>query len=365
MVITGGIYLAEYLSSEISRIVLEAIGASFRNPKESAFLLKFISEAKLAEKKRSQSEKAGRHIPAFLIASITADCNLTCTGCYARANNSCGGGLGQEDLPLEKWQDIFTQAKDLGVAFILLAGGEPLMRKDVVEAAAKMKSIIFPVFTNGTMIGEEYFDLFDKNRNLVPVISIEGDREQTDSRRGTGMYDTVMRVMEDFSRRGIFYGASITVTTENINTVSGDEFIRQLYDNGCKIVFFVEYVPVLSCSRGLAPGDPERQILEVRLRELRATYDDMIFLAFPGDEKDTGGCLAAGRGFFHINSRGGAEPCPFSPYSDINLREHSLLAALDSGLFQKLKDSGMLLGEHKGACLLFEKEKEVRELLEK
>jgi len=359
------INLAQYLSSEIKRIVVEALGASFKNPQETVFLLKYMSEAKIAENKRSKYEKAGQHIPAFLIASITTSCNLLCKGCYARANNSYGEGFEQKQLSDKEWQDIFSQAKELGIAFILLAGGEPLIRKDVIEWAAKYKSIVFPVFTNGTMIDEEYLELFDKNRNLVPVISIEGDREQTNSRRGDGVYEILTSVMEKFKHRGIFYGASVTVTTENIETVAGDEFIRKLYDNSCKIVFFVEYVPVLSCSQGLAPGDPERQILESRLAKLRAEYKDMIFLSFPGDEKDTGGCLAAGRGFFHINAHGGAEPCPFSPYSDINLKEHTLLEALNSGLFKKLNQSGMLLGEHKGACLLFEKEDEVKNLLEK
>lgn len=358
------INLAQYLSSEIKRIVLEALSASFKNPKESAFLIKYLKEAKLAEKKRTNYEKKGRHIPAFLIASITSGCNLQCKGCYARANNPCGDNLKQQELTCEKWRDIFSQAQELGVAFILLAGGEPLLRKEVIECAARFKSIIFPVFTNGTMIGEEYLALFDKNRNLAPVISIEGDREQTDSRRGEGIYEKLTDVMADFKRRGIFYGASITVTTDNIATVTSAGFIRQLYDNSCKIVFFVEYVPVLSCSEGLAPGDPEREILESRLTELREQYNDMLFLAFPGDEMDMGGCLAAGRGFFHINAYGGAEPCPFSPYSDISLKEHTLLDALNSGLFKKLNQSGMLLGEHKGACLLFEKENEVKKLLE-
>lgn len=52
-----------------------------------------------------------------------------------------------------------------------------------------------------------------------------------------------------------------------------------------------------------------------------------------GDEKSYGGCVAAGRGFFHINSHGGAEPCLFSPYSDINVRDTSLWEALKSKLF--------------------------------
>ena len=76
-------------------------------------------------------------------------------------------------------------------------------------------------------------------------------------------------------------------------------------------------------------------------------------------------CLAAGRGFFHISTVGGAEPCPFSPFSDTNLKDCSLLDALQSPLFKRLGEAKMLLGEHEGGCILFEKEEEVKKLLNK
>ena len=81
----------------------------------------------------------------------------------------------------------------------------------------------------------------------------------------------------------------------------------------------------------------------------------MVFVSFPGDEKSSGGCIAAGRGFFHINSHGGAEPCPFSPYSDINVRDTSLREAVNSKLFKSLIEDGLLEDDHKGGCILFEK----------
>ena len=71
-----------------------------------------------------------------------------------------------------------------------------------------------------------------------------------------------------------------------------------------------------------------------------------MLISFPGDEVLSGGCLAAGRGFFHINARGGVEPCPFSPYSDTNLAECSLEEALDSPLFRHLRERGLLEQEH-------------------
>ena len=90
----------------------------------------------------------------------------------------------------------------------------------------------------------------------------------------------------------------------------------------------------------------------------------MVFISFPGDERASGGCLAAGRGFFHINASGGAEPCPFSPYSDTSLVHTSLKEALQSPLFSRLQESGSLEKFHTGGCALFEQEQLVKDLLQ-
>ena len=88
-------------------------------------------------------------------------------------------------------------------------------------------------------------------------------------------------------------------------------------------------------------------------------------MSFPGDEKTSGGCLAAGRGFFHINSHGDAEACPASPYSDINVKNTSILEALDSNLFKSLREGNILIEDHEGGCVLFEHKDEVEEILDK
>ncbi len=357
--------LSEYMSSGVDNVIKGVIKASFRNPKETAFILKYALSSKEAKKKRETFNRNGENIPAFLISSITSNCNLFCKGCYARANKLCGEGLRKEQLSNEIWGRIFKEAEELGIAFVLLAGGEPLMRKDVIEKAAEYRKIMFPVFTNGIMFEEEYLRLFDKNRNLIPILSIEGNQEQTDERRGNGTYNALMNVMETLRRKGILYGASVTVTTENIETVTSKDFFDILYNKGCKGLIFVEYVPVTEDTNHLAPTDIEREMLEDRQQGLREMYEDVIFLSFPGDEKYSGGCLAAGRGFFHINTDGSAEPCPFSPYSDTNLKDCSLREALKSPLFRRLDETGMLLEEHDGGCLLFQKEKDVKELLGK
>lgn len=360
---TGEFNIQEYMTHGVERVVSDAIRATLKNPKESAYMLKFAAASKAASRKRAAMEKNGEHIPPFLIASITSSCNLHCAGCYSRCNNATEDKEPVDQLSDQEWGEIFEEADDLGVSFILLAGGEPLLRKGVIEAASKKPGILFPIFTNGTYMTEKYFDEFDKCRNLVPIMSIEGEKEATDNRRGEGVYDKLVSNMDELCKRGIIYGSSVTVTTENIREVSSEKFISMLSEKGCKAVIFVEFVPVTEDSQHLAPGEEDREYLKAEIARLREEHPEMVFVSFPGDEKSSGGCIAAGRGFFHINSHGGAEPCPFSPYSDINVRDTSLREAMKSKLFRALQSEGTLVDDHKGGCVLYEKREEVEKLL--
>ncbi len=356
--------LEEYLNKGVEDIIKGALKASLKNPKESIFITRFSLAVREARKTRYTYEKNGIHIPPFLIASITSSCNLHCTGCYARANHLCHEQGTDPMLAVQDWDRIFTEASGLGISFILLAGGEPMLRRDVMDAASVHNDILFPVFTNGTLFREDYLKLFDRKRNLLPILSLEGDEKYTDIRRGEGIYRKLTEAMESMNKKGILFGTSITVTRENLPDITEAAFMEKLYRMGCKVVFLVEYVPVNSEIKGLAPTEEDRIYLEERLFLLRKQYENMIFISFPGDEKSSGGCLAAGRGFFHINPAGGTEPCPFSPFSDMNLKNSSILEALKSPLFRKLKESSMLMKEHAGGCVLFQQEEEVRKLTE-
>lgn len=355
--------IQSYMTNGVENIVKNAMKATLSNPAESMFMAKFALASKNASKKRKESEKEGEHIPAFLIASITSSCNLHCAGCYSRANHACVDSQPTNQLTTQEWVKIFEEADSLGISFILLAGGEPMIRRDVIEAAGNKPNILFPIFTNGTMIDDTYVDLLKKDRNLFPVISIEGREEKTDSRRGNGIYKKVLTSMDLMRRNKVLFGASVTVTTENLEEVTSNAFLEKLEEQGCKAVFYIEFVPVTAEATELAPGDREREYLNKRLSDIREKHSEMVFVSFPGDEKSSGGCVAAGRGFFHINSHGGAEPCPFSPYSDVNVRDKSLREALHSKLFMKLQENGTLMEEHAGGCVLFEKKDEVEHFL--
>ena len=356
--------LDSYLKSGMENILRGAISISRFDIRQSLFMAGFARSCREAASRRESSKSMGKHIPPFLIASITSRCNLHCAGCYARAINSCGDKELTAQLTAEEWKAVFTEARDIGISFIILAGGEPMIRKDVIAAAGDIPDIVFPIITNGTLINDEYIKLLNKRRNLIPIISIEGGQATTDKRRGQGTFAIIDSTMKRLKKNRIMTGVSVTVTKENLDEIISDEYVSALSLKGCSVMLLIEYVDVSGSSQ-LSIGDNERRIMEEGLNILRERHSNMLFVAFPGDERKAGGCLAAGRGFFHINSQGGAEPCPFSPYSDVNIRNTSLTEALNSDLFKKLNESDLLNMEHSGGCVLFEKDSNVRELLTK
>jgi len=364
--------LTAYMSKSIEKIMNDALKIAFKNPKELFFLLHFYKAQKKAAKIRENSETKNLHIPPFLIASIVTECNLHCAGCYSRANEknktieqvsnkTCNAAA--EQLPAQRWKQLFAEAERLGICFILLAGGEPLLRLDVLDFAKDCKNILFPVFTNGTLINDKYIDFFEQNRNMLPIFSLEGGQQLTDARRGEGVYEMLCKVMQKLQQKNILFGISITVTKENIKEITEKNFVSNLANKGCSLIFYVEYVPADGKSASLAPTDTDREYLAERVNRIRETQP-LIAITFPGDEQEFGGCLAAGRGFFHISAAGNAEPCPFSPYSDLSLKDCSLMDALQSPLFKKLQSSELLQAQHSGGCVLFGQDEAVRAMAE-
>lgn len=351
----------QQINKSINNLMGDLLKLSVNNPSQAAFILKTIGWQKAAAKRRLENEKEGLHIPAFMIASITQRCNLRCKGCYSHAQHRETGN----ETNVERMLSMVNEAKDLGISIILIAGGEPLVRKhEIIKIAQTHKDVIFPIFTNGLLIDSQLIEMFKDLKNAVPVISIEGPLEDTDQRRGEGVFNALTQLFKNFKQEGIFYGASITVTSENINRVTDVNFINTLINNGCKLFFFIEYVPVENSTENLVLNNSERDILMDQINMLR-TKLPAFFIAFPGDEMNFGGCIASGRGFIHISPSGNVEPCPFAPFSDSNINDKTLKECIQSGFLSKIRENHDLLIEGQGGCALWEKKELVQAFLNK
>lgn len=356
--------LNAFMERGASNIVETAARYYTRSARGARYLAHAALAAKRAAKTRVRFEREGVHVPPFLIASIASECNLACEGCYAHAHGAIGAAAKEAELSDEAWRRIFDEAAGIGVSFILLAGGEPTLRRHVIEEAAACKDIIFAIFTNGTTFDDDLLALLDDNRNLVPVFSIEGTDAQTDARRGIGVADHVRAAQALCTERGILWGASVTVTTKNLDEVTEVEFVRDLHERGCGLYICNEFVPVAKGSGRLALFMAEHNRLLERMDAINAdpAFNALSAIVFPGNEERMGGCLAAGRGFFHISQAGAAEPCPFSPFSVANVADVGLLGALQSPFFERIqKIEARHANEHMGGCTLFLHKHEVEQ----
>ena len=348
----------DLFNRNIHRFFRQALQISLRDPAIAPFLYRTLRAQQRATAERQAQAARGVHVPPFMIASITRGCNLHCKGCYARAQRP----YDEPEMSPDKLRSVIAEARDLGVSIILIAGGEPLTRSEILDITAEFPEIIFPLFTNGLLIDDAMVAQFRRQRNLVPVISLEGHEGQTDDRRGSGVYGRLHPTLRAMRDAGIFFGVSLTVTSMNLPTITDERFVRDLMDLGSRLFFYVDYVPVQPGTEAPALDDAQRA-QEARALEILCRTVPALFVAFPGDEEMYGGCLAAGRGFVHISPEGRLEPCPFSPYSDTSLHDVSLREALGSRLLRAIRESDEHLSEVNGGCALWENRAWVQSLL--
>ncbi len=327
----------------------EAVDIHLTNLRQCGFWIKTMNYQNMAAEIRQRRTEHGLPAPPVMICSVTNRCNLKCKGCYHRFQERQAG----IEITAERFRRLITEASEMGTRIIMLAGGEPLLRRDMLEAAATEKGTLFPVFTNGVLLDTDTTRFFKKNRNLIPVLSIEGDRQKTDENRGTGLYDKVESTAQVLRRNKMFYGLSITLTSDNFDQVMDPEYLQKYHDQGCRLFFFIEYVPASQKDIAKCITAAQRKRLPLINKRLRESIP-ALYLTLPGEEEKYGGCLAAGRGFVHISATGDVEPCPFAPYSDTNIINSPLKEALDSLLLNRIRNNHHLLKESAGGCTLWE-----------
>lgn len=346
------------MNKSIRNLFKSALGITFTEPAKAFFLIKVLQWQRKAAKIRKEWENKGVHVPPFMIASVTKRCNLRCKGCYAMAQNRTS----ETEMSTEKLKEVFNEAEELGISIALIAGGEPFIRKEILDITKDFPQMIFPVFTNGMLIDDGMANKIQDQKNVIPVISTEGYDKDTDYRRGEGVSRHLKKVFAQLSKKKIFWGVSVTVTGSNFEVITSDEFINDFVSSGCRLFFFVEYIPVSEGTEELVISEEQRDKLQDILNDFRQKCPS-LFIAFPGDEEKFGGCLSSGRGFIHISPGGSVEPCPFAPYSYSSLGDLSLKEALQSEFLLEIRNNYRELSESHGGCALWEKRDWVASLL--
>ncbi|MBR0405873.1 MAG: radical SAM protein [Eggerthellaceae bacterium] len=305
-------------------------------------------------------EEYGCNVPWAILLDPTSACNLHCKGCWAA---DYGNRL---NLSFDDIDSIVEQGKELGVYFYLFTGGEPLVRKrDVVRICEKHDDCVFLAFTNGTLIDEEFCEDMLRVRNFMPAVSVEGDRESTDARRGEGVYDKAVHAMELMRERKIPFGISCCYTSKNFRKVSSSDYLEWLSDQGAMFIWYFHYMPVGTDADVELMVSPEQRMgMYYRVREFRNTKD-VFAMDFQNDGEFVQGCIAGGRRYLHINAAGDVDPCVFVHFSDSNIHEKTLLECLQSPLFMAYHDGQPFNDNMLRPCPMLENPQALREIIER
>ncbi|WP_338833856.1 PqqA peptide cyclase [Moorella humiferrea] len=293
----------------------------------------FVNAMLLGIPRQQQVEKeTGIHIPNFFLLDPTSDCNLRCHGCWA------GEYAHHDSLELDLVDRLCREAKEVGIYWMAMSGGEPFRWPHLFELAERHPDMAFMLYTNGTLIDEAVADRLVEVGNITPAISLEGWRERTDARRGRGVFDRVMKAMEILRDRGLVFGVSLTITRENVEEVTSDAFIDFLMEKGVVYGWSFHYVPVGREPKPELMITPEQRAYLVERVAYIRNHKGLQLADFWNDGELTLGCIAGGRRYFHITASGDVEPCAFIHFSLDNIKNKSLMEVLKSPLFRAYQE---------------------------
>jgi hypothetical protein len=110
---------------------------------------------------------------------------------------------------------------------------------------------------------------------------------------------------------------------------------------------------------------PEQRLHRLRrIREIRRTKP-IVTADFWCDGPIVGGCLSAGRRYFHINSQGGVEPCVFHQFSVHNIKDVSLRTAVSSDYFKYVRERNREVKNLYRPCPIIDRPQILRDAIRK
>jgi radical SAM protein with 4Fe4S-binding SPASM domain len=318
--------------------------------------------------------------PLIVVWDYTQACNLSCRHCYQEAAHKPLA----DELTTEQKLDLVDQMGYEYVPFLAMAGGEPLVSKDIwkVLERCKTRGVHTTVATNGTLLSQETCQRLVECGVKYVEISLDSIRaEEHDRFRGMeGAWKrTVEGIRNAAATKGLRAGMAMCVT--RLNYHHAEPMINFAKDLGCTTFVHFNFIPV---GRGrdmaemdITPAERENllRLLNRYLQEgkisimstapqfgraciLYGPLEGLMATAHGGKGKGKqakvlakyiGGC-GAGRCYCCIQPNGKVTPCVYMPSVEVgDLRRQTLLETWDNPLFALLSNREDR-GDHCAVC---------------
>ncbi len=291
--------------------------------------------------------------PFLVVWNYTKACNLKCKHCYEHAHIKA-----PDELTTKERMELIDDMGRMGVTYVAMSGGEPLIDPDFFEAAGRLKKneIAFSIATNGTLLTPEKARKLKEFDCRYVQISLDGATAKThDWLRGNGMFDRAIQGIKNAVKEGLCVGIATTITSRNYD--EAPRIIDLTEKLGAKIWMYYNFIPT---GRGKDIADLDitpmkrENLLKLLSRETKKRKDRLSLLTtapqysrvslqcgaggslshfdrFSADASESiqflaefvGGCGCA-RLYFALEPNGDIEPCVFLPIKIGNIRKESL-----------------------------------------
>jgi MoaA/NifB/PqqE/SkfB family radical SAM enzyme len=167
--------------------------------------------------------------------------------------------------------------------------------------------------------------------------------------------------MDILKEKGVPFGYSVCVTRKNAEVVISDEFVDLMIEKGALIGWYFLYMPVCGDKNTeLMPTPEQRDNQRLRRNYIRATKP-LFIIDFWNDAPYVGGCIAA-KYYSHINIFGDVEPCIFTHFAQVNIKDTSLKEAMKCPFFKEIRARQPFTPNLLMPCMLIDHPKVIREL---
>jgi len=150
--------------------------------------------------------------PLIAVWHVTYRCNLRCRYCGYWER-------GEKELDAAEALELVREFRDAGVRFVVLTGGEPLMRRDIGEiiSACKKNGMYVSINSNGTMVRERISEI--KGADAIKL-SLDGSRDVNDRIKGDGVYDEIIAAIDLCKRSDIKVSITTVISCQNSDRLS-------------------------------------------------------------------------------------------------------------------------------------------------
>lgn len=158
-----------------------------------------------------------RGLPVGGSFELTPRCNFNCPMCYVHLSQDEQEQAGKE-LTAEQWIELARQARNRGMIFALLTGGEPFLRRDFFEIYNAMKAmgLMISINSNGSMLsGEIRRQLLENPPQRINISLYGGCRETYRTMCGRDAFEQVVENIRALKAAGVDVQLNLSITPYN------------------------------------------------------------------------------------------------------------------------------------------------------